>query len=290
VSNVPTEPDPTVPSRSTRRWLIVTIVVAPVLLLAMFVGMAFAIVTVTNSVAQQAKGDSEPVIEGDAGAAEAVNPLVCDGRCFTAADVGDTISTKAELDELGLPDMTAGWGSYSDSTPSAELRYAQESWTENKASPDACFFTRFEAPVAFAFTDTPAFSTELVNYTGVYSNSSDLPTEMTQAVRIFADAPGAVTHMATMADNISGCTGFTSLEGAAEWSPSVTASAAITVPDSVAAVGWVERMDGFSFYGYDVQRGNLVVRTRMFTPGDISERDYRVFVEQVAARVGGLPN
>ena len=60
-------------------------------------------------------------------------------------------------------------------------------------------------------------------------------------------------------------------------------SPAIEVPDSVAAVGWIQKTQyNERFYVIDVQRGNLVVRTTGYSTGGFSEVEFRDLVEQQA--------
>jgi hypothetical protein len=57
----------------------------------------------------------------------------------------------------------------------------------------------------------------------------------------------------------------------------------------VAGIGWVETTDYYSrYYSFDLQRGNIVIRTGLGTAEEISELEFRALVEHVAVQLAQI--
>jgi hypothetical protein len=157
-----------------------------------------------------------------------------------------------------------------------------------KGSPDECFVTFPQAPLSIL--DQPPVDDDgsLISYTGAWADKDEW-SNLAQAVRLFETDEDAVTYMAGLPDVIEGCTHYQSGSGDTYWQADVTPAPALKLPPSVAAIGWVEQGDYYArYYAFDVQRGNIVIRTALSTTDEISELEFRSLVEHVALQLSEI--
>lgn len=250
-------------------------------------GLVLIITRVTGGPA----APDQPLVSGEPGSPVAVSPLVCETQCFNNSSVGYMSVSQDGLDELGITDNTEPWGTFDPTTAGQLFRAAKPGWESNDGSPDECFFVPGNSPLAASLASGDPESDDAVHFIGT-EDSPDKSSTLDQAVRVFADSASAEAYMAEEADQISQCD-VVSIGGPAErYSAEVTPAAALEVPDAVAAIGWVRTGDPgprWRAYVFDVQYGNLIVRTRLLTDGTNTEQQFRGLVEELAKNVVTTP-
>jgi hypothetical protein len=269
--------------------LIVTGSVLAVLLIVggLVVALALAASTVSETLDESAPGwrGDLPLVSGEPGASTPLAPVDCPDPCFSEVSVAKTLASSANLKALGTPDTTEEWGTYSTSNPATDWRYATEQWLDYKLGPDRCFFEILGSPVVSSYTTRPKNTTDTIHFIGSFANSSETTT-VSQSLRLFQTSELAEEHMESLAGAISGCSSFKDDAGSTSF---VSAAPAISVPDSVAAVGWREDSEDWNrYYVFDVQRGNMVLRTMIWSSGDVTERDFRKFIEATATQLSEI--
>lgn len=266
------------------RTLIAIVVGATILLSGIVVLTVSAAQLLTTTVTNATTGP--PLVEGEPGQPLAVDPLDCEGQCFTAASVGGATSRLQAFRDLGVPTIIDSWGSWESSDAATEYETVAFDWRRSDVEPEECFFTYFGTPVTADLGEDPKPNDlDLIEFTGT-QGSADGDTTLWQSVRVFDTSDSAVAHMSALSKQTQRCGEYSGPEVPAT---SVTAAAAIAVPDSVAAIGWTESSMMSRYYVYDVQRGNLVVRSILSTwGGQASEEDFRSFVEELASDIGTL--
>ncbi|MCU1439800.1 MAG: hypothetical protein JWP85_797 [Rhodoglobus sp.] len=287
-------PVPTKPGSRRRTALIVTaIVVGSVAVLGGLVAGVIAVASTVGETVNALAGPpvtTEPPLTGEPGSPQAQELTACPDPCFGGDDVRYTIAHKQEFIALGLTETVAPWGTYDVSTVQAEYGYAATAWEQAEATPEKCFVVFTAVPMAIPFGDRPDVSPDPIHFTGSRQDSEYF-NAMESSVRIFRDTASASAHMAAVDELVAECSHYDAGTGAGYWTADVTMAPAVDVPTDVAAVGWVEVSPFGRYYSFDVQRANLVVRTTLSTPGDISEEQFRTYIEHLAAQVGGLdPN
>jgi hypothetical protein len=229
-----------------------------------------------------------PLVAGDPGPAVAANPLVCPGECFPLDVFGDVGLDASTYDALAGLAQTEEWGDYADTTPSKEYTYAARYWTDNEGTPPECFSIYIQVPLATPFDVRPDAPDDTVGYLGYYE-SPDAYSGLQESARLFTDSASAEAHMSTFKDLVASCTEYEIGSGSEYWTADVSPVPALDLPDSVAAVGWVEDSPfGSRYYAIDLQRGNLVVRAALYTDGGITEEEYREYVEELAQQLAEL--
>ena len=258
---------------------LVLIVGGSVLLLS---GVAVALVAGTQLVASAVSSatNGPALIEGEAAEPVAVEPLECAEQCFTRNSIGRALSSQRSFRVLGVGDTIDRWGDYESTDAKTEYGYTATDWRRADLDPDACFFGYFGTPIATALGDKPTpGDLDVIDFGNTQSNEFETTT-VWQSARVFETSEEAETHMRTLDDLSAHCTSFTSPDFPLT---RVTQAPAVQVPDSVAAIGWVESTGPERYYVYDVQRGNIVVRSILSTWADeVSEQDFRVFIETLA--------
>lgn len=235
-----------------------------------------------------------PLVEGERSTPVAEEPLECAEPCFDGDPAEAAALTDAEADRLGLLiDETF----IPSSTPHIDSIVAEREWLVSGATPHSCAFTSPKAPLSTT-TDpsTPWYNEESIHY-NVATFDEDYMSSIEQSVRYFATSAEATAHLATMDSEIDACTAYSIDyfdpndavgEGyTEEWD--VTRAPALDLPASVAAVGWVETGEWDRSYTFDLQRGNVVVRTTLESSVDLSEKQFRALVESMAERVASVP-
>jgi hypothetical protein len=300
VPPVPTAPSlPTwapvpAPTRPPRRWLIPVIIGGSFALIGLIVGVVAVAIQLATWVSEMpavdvpsaedpSTGTLDDLVEGDPGTPVAVEPLECSG-CFALSDART----------LGLPDdsyraigLTDNDGEFFDAIAGEEQRKNTAWWTDDGGTPDACFFSYPNAPLEFAPGDAdPAVENDAVHYPAWHHDADEFYL-FTEAVRVFDDSATAAAHLSALEGAVAGCPDF-SLPSTG-WSAVVTAAPALTLPDSVAAYGWVETGGLYRYYAIDLQRGNLVARLTLNSdPEGPGEAEFRGLVEEYARVLAAL--
>ena len=271
--------------RRRRRWLPWVIVLGVVLLLGLAVA---AIIGVATTIAASMSPAGEPLVIGESGPPTAA-PLECPDRCFSESVIAATLIDDLELDALGITEHDFPWGTYDPTTADEAFRSTAAYWAGNDGAPDACVFALGDSPSVVDLVSDDG-SADRIEYTGEHA-TSDINTTLEQTVRIFPDAASATGQMNTLYDQILDCPEISVGPRDERYTAEVTLAPALDLPAHVAGVGWVrtgDRGDRWRAYVFDLQIGNLVVRTRLMTDGSFSETDYRAFVEEYALRLEAL--
>lgn len=227
-----------------------------------------------------------PLASGAPQSPLAAVPLDCDSQCFTDDVVVQTVVPQSRLDELGLTTITEGLGDIEPSDASWEYPYLKSEWQRLGSESDACFFTLPQFALA-AELDNPPAQGDFVEFTGV-SSSEDEFSWFSQSVRIFPTSAAAVEHMSHLNDLIADCDYYTYDPAVEDWRATISPAPALTVPDSIAAVGWREANALGRYYAFDLQHANFVVRAVVSTVDVISEAQYRELVEELAVHLAKL--
>ena len=231
--------------------------------------------------------DKQPLIPGEPGSPVALDPTVCPDECFTVDDFTLTVVGDADYAALGVPDVPPDV-SYPDSTAQKEFLYAASTWENGEGTPEECFPVTIYSPVAVAFEGRPESADDPVGFTG-FRLSEDEYSSLSESPRLFESSASAEQHMADMLELVAGCTNYDLGTGSTFWTADVTPMPALDgLPNSVAAVGWVEDSPFGRFYGADLQRGNLVLRATLYTDGAVTEEAWREFLIASAANLAGL--
>jgi hypothetical protein len=228
----------------------------------------------------------DPLVSGDEASPVAVEPMEC-GGCFTEIYLESTLIDRKELVAVGLTETLEPW-SPNTAHYDSEATWFKNSWHDAKGDPDECFVTYAAAPLSFLEPGVVHDDNSLISYTGSYSDSDEWSL-LSQSVRLFEADQEAVDYMAVLSDSIDSCTHYQSGERDTYWQADVTPAPALNLPPSVAGIGWVELTDGYDrFYCVDLQRGNLVLRTGLYTYDEISEAEFRALIEHVAVQLAAL--
>lgn len=236
-----------------------------------------------------------PLVQGERSTPVAEEPLECAEPCFDGDPSGAVSLSDEELDRVGL---TVDETYIPSSTPRIDSIVAERAWIVSDATPHFCVFTLPAAPLT-SVTDIedPLIDTESIFYSWTAIDES-YSTTLEQSTRYFATSDDATAYLATMDKEIDGCTGFSMTHNdpfapadqgytTEEWD--VTRAPALALPASVAAVGWVES-DGYSRnYTFDMQRGNVVIRTILTSWDGPSEAQFRTLTEAMAERLAEVP-
>jgi hypothetical protein len=107
-----------------------------------------------------------------------------------------------------------------------------------------------------------------------------------QWARVFPDTATATGYMAALDAGLGACTAYADMNGST--TEIVTRQAAIDVPESVAALGWVREplSTNDRFYVMDLQRANIVIRTVGYNDGTYTDELWREFMVDAAAQLG----
>jgi|GEM_PF-1138847 len=277
---------------------IVTIVAGSVIVLGLMVWALISLMSsffgvvgdVVSGLPEEIVGTDDSGVErlmaGQPGSPYAQQPLECDGPCFVEDDVAATVLDDSVFDTLGIAVSGEGWTPSSSARADDVFRYAKEDWVTYEGAPDSCFVTYPFGPVSYAYGSDENVPADPIHET-VYKTDKKEYSMVQQSVRVFESTIAASTHMSTVATSVEGCANYQIGLGADLWSADVTAPPALDVPDSVAAVGWVENGRYYRYFSFDIQRGNLVVRTLIGTD-TVSEKRVRDFMENVAENLSTL--
>lgn len=228
-------------------------------------------------------GGDDPEAPGSGQTPVAVTPLDCDS-CFGARHVGETIPTDALLEDLGLSIPFGSWGDYPPYLAGAEFDFQVAAWVRDGGSDDACFFTYPATPVGPGAVDVGS-PDDLVEYLGSFTDAKSI-NSVAQSVRIFSTSATASAYLTALDAAIPQCGSYRLSSG---WEPSVAPTPRFTLPDDVAAVGFVESMGPDALHVVNLQRGNLIVHVTLWTGrGGPTASDFRAYVEGLAVQIGEI--
>ncbi|MBA4247179.1 MAG: hypothetical protein C0444_02645 [Microbacterium sp.] len=231
-----------------------------------------------------------PLIEGSRAEPEPVAPDQCEGPCFDPSAISEARLDPQVYDDAGLSVLYAGAGSEPQAAPSYSFEIAANGWSIDAGSPDECFVTYPDAPLAYALDAPPAVTTSdamnAIHIIASRGSADELSTSM-HTLRLFPSNDEALEHMRSLQNLVDGCRRY---ELGESWNALVTPAPALDLPDSVSAIGWVE-VDAFEwrYYSIDLLRGNVVARIRLSTDNGITEQQFRTLVEQAAADMATWP-
>jgi hypothetical protein len=301
---------PTATGRPPRRTLRIALIAgAGLLVAALLVGATVLAFSVLDDLlgtgsgapaeADDGNGDSDPGAEpdqpapgedgddpgaGDSGQTPvAVTPLDCDA-CFGAYHVGETIPADALLEDLGLSIPFGSWGDYPPYLAGAELDFQVAAWVRDSGSDDACFFTYPATPVGptAAGVGSPD---DAIEYLGSFTDTKSI-NSVAQSLRIFSSSASASAYLTALDDAIPECDSYRLASG---WEPTVAPTPRFSLPDDVAAVGFVESMGPDALHVVNLQRGNLIVHVTLWTGrGGPTATDFRAYVEGLAVQLSEI--
>jgi hypothetical protein len=292
-SGVPSLPVPPPPPRS-RTWLLPVIIGGSLILAGIIAGVVVAAFQFATWVGEaplaNPPGDSDvpsgtgdDLLEGDPGSPVAVDPLECTG-CFILSDARNLALPDENYAAIGLPEND---GTTVDGLTAKEQRNQSGWWADDGGSPDACYFTYTDAPLSLVPGEADAVAKDDALYYPAWHYDRDEYYVLRQGIRLFDDSAAATTHLAGLDSAIDGCPNY-ALPGTG-WAAVVTPAPALTLPDSVAAYGWVEVGGPTRYYAVELQRGNLVARLALNSdPDGPSEAEFRELVEAYAVLLGEL--
>jgi hypothetical protein len=265
------------------------VIVSVVVVLALIVTAAVGLVLLVRNGLGPAPPD-QPLLGGAPGSPVAIQPLVCETACFTDASVPATLARESEIAQLGVTDTTEPAGTFDPVTAEQLVRSAAADWEAYDGAPDACFFAPASSPVGATLT-FDADSDDAIHFTGTHQDEARY--EMfDQAVRVFPDSATAEAYMSALSESIDACHVITIGPPEDRYSAEISPAPALDPDPATAAVGWVRTGDPgprWRAYVFDVQFGNLVVRSRMLTDGRVTEQEFRSYVEGYSAQLAALP-
>lgn len=226
-----------------------------------------------------------PLTRGEPGPSTATIPLECPDQCFTEAALDSVLMGSFTYSSLGVP-VESEYTYGEDSTADEEFLASASYWKQDDSSPDECFFTSVWAPISDPVDGRPESPNDVVRYHNDWFSESEYSV-LSHTSRLFTGTDAAEQHMSALLGQIEECSSY-SMGGEEEyWSATVTPMPAIDLPNSVAAVGWVEEGYGTRYYVANLQRGNLVIRISLSTDGEITEQDYRDYLWSAAEYLEG---
>jgi hypothetical protein len=218
--------------------------------------------------------------QGDPGSPFAMTPLTCATACFGEDDLGATILgadqfVDAEVPYTHPPEV---------STTAIDVQPVDlADWDDSGISPDECFVTWSESPIVepAGAVLAPDFVAPLTDHTG------DADTRLVQSVRLFADSDAAEAYMTALFTGLASCPEWRTVSNGVE-RPVFLAPALRTAP-SVASYGFVvEPQDDERRFVFDLQRGNMVVRSVLITSLSYDDQLFRELVREQADAMDAL--
>ena len=252
--------------------------------------LTVAVVALVSGTIEALDRDIKPdqsLVSGEPGAPVAVRPLECAGPCFDDTSLPALTAPAERFARLGLIDETTP-PEFSDPVPAGVLiDGASESWVTSQGTPDECFFATSSAPYAVTYPSAEPDSSGTVVFLATHEDR-DRVDLVDHSARLFPDTAAASDYLAALATAVSECGSLELGPDDDRRSATVTPMPALDLPDEVAAAGWVrEGTPGprWRCYVVDLQRGNVVVRIRLFTDGLITENQFRNTVELYAKQL-----
>ena len=228
------------------------------------------------------------------GTHRASHPLRCDDACITTGSaVAGLVPTPGALRAIGTTGLGDDGSGYDPGTPSSDYDETLSQWTDAdpQGDPD-CMFAYAIVPFDTAADAAPTDDGSSTRFLSEY-DSEDTDTTLDLGVREFTGSADAEAYVAALQTLIAGCRHYsTAYSGdSGRWDADVSAlSRWDELPDDVTALGWVETgSDGGEFYGIDLQRGDLVVRTTI-SADSMGEDTAQSFASSLARQLEALPD
>ncbi|MGV8884020.1 MAG: EGFR-like transmembrane domain-containing protein [Microbacteriaceae bacterium] len=245
----------------------------------------------SNDFANDIGTNHEPLVQGERSTPVAIEPLKCSEPCFTGWASEVVAASGSDMSALGVFD-----GEYYLPPSSVHIEHivSEREWLIAGTAPHFCHFTSVKAPLSTVVNDDDAwYDEESIEFNSTLTDGEE-GTIVDQSVRRFATSDAASAHMVAMDSEIDECQLISidyfdpggEYDYHDEWD--VTRSPALTLPSSVAAVGWVKSGEYDRTYTFDMQRGNVVIRTTMQSWSGATEQQFRGVVESMAARLGKM--
>ncbi|CAN5116546.1 hypothetical protein BH11ACT3_BH11ACT3_14230 [soil metagenome] len=229
----------------------------------------------------------DALVTGAAGSPIATSPMNCAGACFDTDVIGSTIPKPATFAAIGVATNRDPWGKYSDTTAANEFDDSARAWSKAGGDPDGCFVAYPGSPISGPI-DGVQTATDRIDFTGTHVDDAEI-SSIAQSTRLFPDADSASAYLVELDAQLQACSHYSYGSKETYWEADVSREPALNLPDSVAAVGWAEdSVFDTRYYAIDLQRGNIVVRTSLYTDGSVSEQDFRAFVEDLAKNLAEL--
>lgn len=288
----PTPPAaPTRASMRRRSTIGLLIVVGSIVLLALLGWGISAVATTVAKLQNWKPSGGQELLSGDPGSPLPVDPLECTSACFSIDDADALVPSSAALTEIGLTDTTFPHGTYDPTSVGELYRSHAAGWAADRGTPDTCFFSMTNSPLSGGLDPELATVRDLVDFLGTYEDPRRRNL-LDQSMRVFPDSASASSYLAGLSEAIGRCPELAIGPESNRYRPTIDPEAALPSPDSVAAVGWVRTGDpGLRWRAYivDLQRGNLVVRTRLLTDGSITETQFRSWVQAYSLVLASVP-
>jgi hypothetical protein len=233
-----------------------------------------------NAVLHRTPPPSAALATGNPGSPTAAKPLECPASCFTAAANQQLIPNYPVLTALGFSQDLYPPGTYDPTTAGALYRASIAGWRANTGTPDVCFFSPANSPINSSIDDADGQLSDIVTFVGTWSDKAQ-DGFVDVSSRLFPDTASATAYLTDLSNNIQNCHRVEFGPDSNRLVVTVQPAAALAVPDSEAAVGWVRLGLGNNrsrAYVMDIQRGNLVARVRVVTQdGTTTEAKFRSF-------------
>lgn len=260
----------TAPHRRRRGGVVVAVAASVVVTALVLTGMIWG---GTSLIGAASKGNAHT----------AVKALDCAGACISLDDAYRMVETvgSGDVAALGL-DPRPSSGPSELSSPEDDWSAARDAWQQDEVVGDDCMFAYLVTPVAGDARLRPrSDASTTVELQKFESQDAELDT----GLRIFDDSADAAQHMSDMHRLIGACHRYRTTN-AGGWDARVTSPVVWdALPGDVSAIAWVEDAGSEGrFYGVDLQRGNLVVRTTLVA-GTIGLPAIRHYITTEAARM-----
>lgn len=280
-------PSPAPMSRGARVGLVVGIATGALVLVGLLTTAVVAFVNGTIEAFDRDVKPDQPLVSGDPGVPVAQRPLECEGPCFDETSLPALTAPDERFSRLGLIDETTP-PEFADPVPAGELiADASEWWLTYHGTPDQCFFVTSSAPYAATYPSAEPDSADTVVFLATHEDRDRIDL-VDHSARLFPDTAAATAYLAGLAAAVSDCEGIEVGPDDDRQTATITPMPALALPDEVAAAGWVREGTAgprWRCYVVDLQRGNVVVRIRLFTDGLITEHQFRNTVELYAKQL-----
>jgi hypothetical protein len=224
-------------------------------------------------------GPSE-LAQGDPGSPLAVLPLNCAAACFGETEVAAAMLSAHDFGAAEVPftHPVAGGTTALDAQP---LEW--ETWDDSGISPGQCFVTWSTLPIVEG-DGIPVASDYVAPMT---EQAGDGDTLLTQSVRLFADTDSAESYMAALYAGLAACPDWKTVGNGVE--RPVYLAPSLRTPDSVASFGFVvEPQKEDRRFVFDLQRGNMVIRSVLVTDDRYGDQLFRTLMREQADAMAAL--
>lgn len=239
------------------------------LVIAVVVIGARIIAGLLGSIGTTLEYNGEPLPEP--GAPVGARPLECPDRCFDVQHTRMLNLTRWPYEYLGTPVELTPYSA----DPVGDAQAQWDSAMEPIGDPDLTVISHecsAIVPTAPVIGPDDAGSASDPVWSIGTRESDSAETSLAQSLRLFTSSAEAEEHMTSLASLLKGC----AADGAAFSTFSLPG-----LPASIGSVGWLLSLDGQFYYGADLQRGNLVVRTGIKSMNEVGEQQiYDFMVEQ----------